>query len=118
MTLKPGGSLNGRIQLEGQQLSSIANLERLRVNLAMMTPNILGGAPVSTTPQPDGTFQISGLREGEYRVNVIMPAPNLYVKSVQYGGDDIYNKPFRFSGAGSGTVDLVLRSGTGQISGS
>ncbi len=39
------------------------------------------------------------------------------MRSIQYGGDDILNKPFKFSGSGSGTFEVTLSPGAGQVAG-
>ncbi len=70
--------------------------------------------PLATPVAPDGTFQVVGLREGEYRVE--FNVSGYYTKSIQYGGDDILRNPFTFSGS-SGTFEVVVRQGAAQING-
>jgi hypothetical protein len=119
ITLSNGVNTTGRITVEGQQLSSIPNLDRLRFNLAPLTTMINQPAPVVFPPAADGSFQVVGLRQTEYRAQFPAAAvPGLYVKSITYGGADILNNPLKFSGSGSGTFDVVLRPGAVQVTGS
>jgi hypothetical protein len=117
VTVSAGVTVAGRLTVEGQTLSALPNLERMRVALfspVVQTFNV--SAPVALPPQADGSFQVAGLREGEFRMQ--FPAPQgFYVKSAQYGGDDILSKPLKFSGSGSGSFDIVLRAGGSQVSG-
>jgi 5-hydroxyisourate hydrolase-like protein (transthyretin family) len=118
VTLSTGATVTGRITVEGQLLSAIPNFDRIRFALQPVTPLINQSVPVVFPPAADGSFQVVGLRENEYRVQFPPGAvPGLYVKSITYGGDDILNKPLRFSGSASGTFDVVLRSGAVQLTG-
>jgi 5-hydroxyisourate hydrolase-like protein (transthyretin family) len=117
VTISTGVNTTGRITVEGQQLSSIPNLDRLRFSLSPAMQTINQTQPVAFPPAADGSFQVVGLRENEYRAQFPAAAPGLYVKSITYGGDDILNNTLKFSGSGSGTFDIVLRSGAVQITG-
>jgi protocatechuate 3,4-dioxygenase beta subunit len=118
VTVSTGVNTTGRITLEGQLLSALPNLANLRLTLMPVRTMINQPSPVAFPPAVDGTFEVVGLRENEYRVQLPAGAiPGLYVKSITYGGDDVLNKTLRFSGSGSGTFDVVLRSGAVQITG-
>jgi hypothetical protein len=88
------------------------------MNFTSSTTNPIG-MPVVTPVAADGTFQVSGLREDyEYRVNLrSVPGPGFYIKTLRYGAEDLLSKPFRFSGPGSGTFEVIFRSGAAQVSG-
>jgi carboxypeptidase family protein len=118
VTVSTGVNTTGRITVEGLSLSAIPNLDRMRFTLAPVITMINQTAPVVFPPAADGSFQVVGLRENEYRAQFPAAAvPGMYVKSITYGGDDILGKPLKFSGSGSGTFDVVLRSGAVQITG-
>jgi hypothetical protein len=125
ITVSSGVTANGRFVLEGQPITALQSIQQLSLGFAQVSPLAppVGTIPVGLPAQPDGTFQVVGLREGEYRIilrgNLTSGATTFYVKSIQYGGQDIdtLSKPFKFSGAGSGEFQVVLRSGPGQISG-
>jgi hypothetical protein len=113
-------ALPGRVALEGQALSALTGIDRMRVTLRTAQDGVpvAGGVqPGPGTVSADGTFRIAGLREGEYIAQVNIVSPGFYVKSIRYGGSEILNSPLRFSGNGSGTLEVTVRSGTARISG-
>ncbi len=116
LTLSTGVTVNGRVMVEGQSLTSVPNLDHMRLRFSFPIPMIGQTAPAALTMAADGSFQVVGLREGEYRTEFDAPA-GFYVKSIQYGGDDILSKPLRFSGPGPGVFEVVLRAGGVQVSG-
>jgi hypothetical protein len=119
ITVTAGVSVNGRLILEGQPLSAIPNLQQIAIGFQSTTGAGVGPNPSGTPVGADGTFQVVGLREGEYRValRALAPTSGFYIKSIRYGGDDVLSKPLKFSGAGSGEFEVVLRTGPGQIAG-
>jgi hypothetical protein len=119
LTLSTGVTTTGRFTLEGQPIAALPNLNQIRLLLPLPVPTITGSAPVAFPPDADGNFQVVGLREGEYRVQVapLGTIPGFYVKSVRYGGADILGSLFKFTGSGSGTFEVVMRAGAGQVSG-
>jgi hypothetical protein len=72
---------------------------------------------LATVPKPDGTFEVKGIREGEYRVVAPTIFPGFYIKAIRYGADDVLSRPFKFSGTASGTFEVIFRSGAAQVSG-
>jgi hypothetical protein len=119
LTLSTGVTTTGRFTLEGQPIASLPNLNQIRLLLPMPVPLINASAPVGFPPDADGNFQVVGLREWEYRVQVapLGTIPGFYVKSVRYGGVDILGSLFKFTGSGLGTFEVVMRAGAGQVSG-
>jgi hypothetical protein len=85
-----------------------------------MQDGVLVAAGIQAAPgivAADGGFQLAGVREGEFMVVVNPLSPGFYVKSIRYGGSDILNTPFKFSGSSSGAMDVIVRSGTARLSG-
>jgi protocatechuate 3,4-dioxygenase beta subunit len=120
VTLTTAVTLPGKVAVEGQSLSTLTGIDRMRVNLRTARGGILEGAGNQPAPGvigADGSFQIAGLREGEYIAAVNVAAPGFYVKSIQYGGSDILNSSFKFSGSASGSIDVLLRPGPARVSG-
>jgi hypothetical protein len=121
VTLGTAVVLPGKVAVEGQALSTLTGIERMRVTLrparAGIPENGVGQQPAPGIVSADGSFQIAGIREGEYIAAVNIPSPGFYVKSIQYGGSDILNNSFKFSGFASGSVDVTLRSGPARVSG-
>jgi hypothetical protein len=117
LTLRAGATATGRISVEGQPLSSLGSRDRMRLLVNPPLPMLNQASPVATTPDANGLFQIVGLREGEYRVIINGIPQGFYVRSIEYDGEDILNKPFQFSGVGGGSVSVVLRRGAAQVTG-
>jgi hypothetical protein len=89
----------------------------MRIGFGQLERVVNQGLPTVQPTGPDGAFQIDGVREGIYRVTAGVTPPGFYVKSIQFEGEDILGNPFRFSGSGGGTVHVVLRPGSSQITG-
>ena len=117
LTLRSGVTLEGRIIVEGQSITSVTGLDRMRITMNPPVQIVNQTPPVAMAPSADGLFQMVGAREGEYRVTAAGMPQGFYVKSIHYDGDDILTRPFRFSGLAGGTVNVVLRPGAVQLSG-
>jgi 5-hydroxyisourate hydrolase-like protein (transthyretin family) len=119
LTLSNDVTANGRLIVEGPPLPALTANQSPRLTFSSGLPNRV--QPTGTFVAADGTFQVIGLRDGEYRVNVtgadVLANAGYYVKSIHYGGDEISSKLFKFSGAGSGVFELRIASGVGKVSG-
>jgi 5-hydroxyisourate hydrolase-like protein (transthyretin family) len=116
LSLSSGVTVSGRVIVEEQSAASIPNVDRLGLRFDFPMPVIGMTAPVALPLAGDGSFQVVGLREGEYRADLYAPT-GFYVKNLRYGGEDISGNTFRFSGSGSGAFEIVLRPGGVQVSG-
>lgn len=116
VTLSTGFNTTGRITVEGQQQFSLpANLS---LSLQFATQLVNQPLPFVSPAAADGSFQVIGLRETEYRAQFWTTAvPDLYVKSITYDGGDILNKPLSFSSSGAGKFDVVLSPGAVRATG-
>jgi 5-hydroxyisourate hydrolase-like protein (transthyretin family) len=78
----------------------------------------MGG--IAYVPPPtvnvDGTFRIDSLYAGEYRLRVQAP-DNFYLKAARFNQFDILEGPWTYTGNETGTLEIVVSSGAGQISG-
>jgi len=106
----------GKLIVEGAPISAVPNLAQLRVNVrgAVLT---ITGMTVSTPIAADGSFQVSGFREGEYRAQMNMVVPGFYVKSIKLGKEDILGTTFKFTSDSPTSIEVVLKAGTQTISG-
>jgi protocatechuate 3,4-dioxygenase beta subunit len=118
LTLTPGITAQGKLIVEGQQVSAIPNLNQLRLNIRNV-PFATGiGTPVSSPIAADGSFQVTALRAGDYRVELSASVPGFYVKSVKYGGEDVLGgRTFKISAGSFGPVEVVLKAGTQTVAG-
>jgi hypothetical protein len=103
LSLQPAMTITGRIAFEGNATAP-QDLTRARVSLAPMPTaglNVSMGFP-STTIAPDGTFTITNVIPGEYRIAGTVPTPresftpvNWQMKSALVDGRDILDFPLQ-----------------------
>jgi hypothetical protein len=116
ITLAAGVRVQGKLIVEGQPISAVPNLDQLRLSILM--PKLSGlGEPTSSDINAGGSFQVMGLREGEYRAIVNMNVPGFYVRSIQYGGQEIMGTVFKFDSSNPGSFEVVLKAGTQTVAG-
>lgn len=76
------------------------------------------GGPQQDRPvKDDGTFRISGIAPGDYRLSVSGMPSGLYLKSARMGDADVLNDPLRFSGGPADTLEVVISSKVAQVDG-
>jgi hypothetical protein len=114
LVLQPQLSVAGKVTLDnGLQIDpSAINFSSIRVELRRepFIPELLILLP---TVAPDGTFSLSGVTPGDYRLKVSSNgALKSYVKTARFGGIDALNPPFRIDGPGQLDVVISLNSGS------
>jgi hypothetical protein len=132
VTVVPAGPLAGRIRVDGQQQSVTPDRVRLQLTSRNVgTPSLasanLGRSFVNATPAADFTFRFNDVPVGDYRVTAqgqavaaagARPGSNvIYIKEARFDGTDVLNGPLRISGTASGTLDILIGVGGGQITG-
>jgi len=114
LVLQPQISLNGRITFDNLQFDSAAmNLNSFRVELRRepFIPELLILLP---TISSDGTFSLSGVTPGDYRLKVTSNSSlKSYVKAARFGGIDALNPPFHIDGPGQ--LDIVMSLNAGSV---
>src|SRR5262249_38641140 len=116
LTLTVASSIPGRVSLQAATVSTVANLDRIRVEIRPTIDGIVN-PPTLTPVAADGAFRIDNLREGSYQIRVVNLPQGFYVKSAFLGGTDMLTDIFKFSGSTSGTLDVVVSSGAAQLNG-
>lgn len=106
-------TLSGRVTFEGQDNT---NLSGLRVNLMPAGAGAVGGFQTAAV-QADGSFALANVSPGEYTVRTIGAPSGSYVKSVLYNRQDITASGIDLTQGGGGEIDVVLRTGTGEVDG-
>jgi hypothetical protein len=117
LTLTPGLSIPLRLQFEGQEISSVTGLDRIRVNLR---PTATGAqAPYQAISfNTEGTAILGYVFPGEYRVQVSPPGADMYLKEVTFEREDVLSRPWEISNqTGAGTLTIVFSNKSGQIEG-
>jgi hypothetical protein len=116
LNLTPGLSIPMRVQFEGQDLSAVTGLDRVRVNLRPTVPG-------SNTPyqaisfNAQGTAILGNVSTGEYRVQVNAPSPEMYLKEVLFERTDVLNRSWEINDQTSGTLNILFSNKGGQIEG-
>jgi hypothetical protein len=109
----PSIDLTGRVTTEGP---GSADLSRVRVNFAP-AGEILLGTFQSMPVKSDGTFTVSNLDPGQYVIHVVGAAAGVYVRSATFNRQDITTAGMDVTQGGSGDVEIVLKFGSGDVSG-
>jgi len=117
LTLTAGLSIPLRLQVEGQDLSSITGLDRIRVYL---TPVGQGSSNAyqAISFNSEGVGTLGGVSPGEFKVAVNLPSPELYLKEALFERTDVLNRPWEITSQSSGTLSIVLSGKVGVIEGS
>ena len=127
VTVVPAATILGRLRVDGSQQLPVTP-DRLRVLLNSRIPTSTGRGAVNTTLAADGTFRLSNVALGDYRLTLqsqggataagARPGSNLiYIKDARLDGADVLNGPLRISNSAAGTLDVVVGVGGGQVSG-
>ena len=133
VTVVPAGPVAGRIRVDGQQQSVTPDRLRLQLSLSKFGSAVIGiidsrsGPFCPQLPPRTFTFRFANVSVGDYRVTVqgqgavaagARPGSNaVYIKEARFDGADVLNGPLRISGTASGTLDILIGVGGGQISG-
>jgi hypothetical protein len=105
--------LSGRVTVEGQENAS---LQGIRISIVPAGPEAVGGfqmAPVES----DGTFAVEDLAPGNYTVRVSGAPSGAYVKAILYNRQDITTSGVDLTQGGGGELQVLLRTGTGEVDG-
>jgi len=123
ITVAPAASVSGRLRYEGQAPRSTGDFIPFQLVTLNSSPldirtQLLGMRFVATPPgNTDGTFRVDNVSPGEYRVAMLASGGGNYIKEARFGGVDIVNAPLRFSGSTGETLDILVGTARGQVSG-
>jgi len=118
LTLQPPAEMHGSVRIDSSQSGSTApaSIVGTRISLTASDDALLMYNYPSASVKDDGTFVLPNVVNGKYQVNVFSMPDGLYLKSAKFGDQEAANGAFEFSGQGN--LELVLRAGAGQITGS
>jgi hypothetical protein len=120
LTLAGGQIVEGRILLEGQNVSVVTNINGIRPQLRPSHDGrYLGGqrSPLVEHLELPGAFRIAGVHEGEYLVSVQGIPSGFYLRELRYGGKNLLSSPLQFSPASESSLEVVLRQGAAEVRG-
>lgn len=114
VTLDRGATLRGRVRIEGKAELSLG---ALNVFLQPKEETIYWGGASSSLRQ-DGSFEISQVGDGDYRVQLWELPEDVYLKSAQLAGEDALDSGLGISRKQApGLLELVLSANGGRIDG-
>jgi hypothetical protein len=121
LVLSPGFTLAGRIMIEGRPPGSgDPELTRMRINLRPIggPGGPLGGPPPAGAAQPNGTFTLERVGQGDYRVAVSGMPQGHYVKIARLGSIDALDQGLRITEQPSVPLDILISPNTAKLDGS
>ena len=125
VTASPGGSISGRLKVEGRDDWASA-FQTTNAKLGVrLTPSSNGikpsipGIPIPNYAEilPDGTFKVENVVPGEYRIEVAWIRSSFYIKEARFAGTDVLARPFIFNGNEPGNLEIVLGSDVATVEG-
>jgi len=115
LVLENGYNIAGRATIEGiTSNDALSALTGMRIQL-QSDPLIPPLAIAPAFPDADGTFSITGVTAGTYRLSVSGLPRNMYVKTARFAGDDVYNSGLRIEGDPRGQLEIVLGATPGSL---
>jgi hypothetical protein len=128
ISVAPAASITGRLRIEGQLPQSLT-VDRIRVALLATGPDSAmrqripgGGASSSAQVTADGSFRLDNVAPGDYRIEVAGGAGRMFagtgfLREARLDGMDVLNNPLRFTASASGSLEIVIGAGGGQLTG-
>ena len=111
--LHASGELAGRVIIEAAQLTpASARPQRLNVQLQSADPTPMSGG--SAQVQPDLSFRMKNIVDGDYEVNVFGLTEDQYVRSIRFEGREA---PDTLHVRGQGPLEIVVSPNGGHIDG-
>ena len=118
--LTPGPVIKGAFKLEGTDQTSQTPAPKAPYNVYFRNmDDAFNGRPEALTREAndDGTFRMQGVTPGVVRVSVGGVAENSYVKSIQFGGQDVNNKDLDLTTSGGGELQIVISPNGAEVTG-
>jgi uncharacterized protein (DUF2141 family) len=126
-----GGELTGKITIEGrdqqqQQRNDASQSAAAGGSQAptprpsvMILPAQIGpvGNTANSQSNDDGTFRMKNVGPDKYQVNVTGLPPGTYVKSIQYGGQDVTKSTLDMTSGVGGPLNIILSPEAADVSG-
>jgi hypothetical protein len=115
LTLRPGFNVTGRIAIEGRPgNANYPDISGMRVQL-LREPNIPQISPQPARVAPNGTFNLTGIVPGEYRLRVTSQTLKTYTKMARLGAIDILKSGLRIEGDPQAQLEILLSPNPGTL---
>lgn len=113
LLLENGFNVNGKVTLEGRGADGTTSGVRIQLQSDPVVPPL---AIPAVNAEADGSFAITGVPPGNYRLLVGALPRNTYVKAALIGGIDILNSGgLRLDGEPRGGMEILLGSSPGSL---
>lgn len=114
VVVRPGVTVSGRLIIEGLQPGNHPTNMRvgLRFDPPTTGPNF---SPVGGVVGADGTFALTGVPSGTYRVTVNNMPGKSYIKSARLGGQEVLNAGVRIEGPPQGEMEIAVGMNSGAF---
>jgi protocatechuate 3,4-dioxygenase beta subunit len=114
LVISPGVQLSGRVRVEG-----VEQFDFQAINVALQQPGEGFFSRIeSASVHADGTFALSNVSAGDYRVDVQGLSGDWYLKSARWSGYDVLEGGITITaGQGVGSLDLTLSPHGGRVQG-
>jgi hypothetical protein len=114
--------LAGQVRSTAEPISAVPNVASIRLQLdpsinGVVMRDVPAAQPQFQWASADGGFVMSNTSPGEYRLRVIGLPPDYFVKAARFAQADVVNEPMHFSGANSGSLDVLISPNGGRIDG-
>jgi hypothetical protein len=115
LVLETGFNIGGKLAVDGAATNdTIASLTGARIQM-QSDPLIPQLAIAPVNPESDGTFSVTGVTSGTYRLTVSGLPRNMYIKSARFLGADILSNGMRVDGEPRGSLDILLGATPGSL---
>ena len=115
IALTRGVDFDGRLTVEGP---SRPLSDRVHVSL-FSNDNDMDFGTYGALVKPDGSFEIKGVHEGKYTLQVYGGSEgDWYIKSARLGSDDVLEHGLQVEKGTAGTLEIIISKASAQLEGS
>jgi 5-hydroxyisourate hydrolase-like protein (transthyretin family) len=115
LTLMPGVDIAGHVRFDP---GTAPDSKPARMYVILRQPGSGLFVPiVNSEVEPEGSFLLKSVPEGEYRVTMPLVPSESYIQSVTYGGMDALTRPLTIGEGAAGPLEIVLSANCGQVEG-
>jgi hypothetical protein len=118
LAVVPPGMLRGAIHIEGrpEANAATADLSSFKIYFTSVDRSVLSNIP-ETIVKSDGAFTAENVGPAKYFVHVIGTLDGGYLRSIQFGRQEVFGKELDLSQGASGELNVFFRYGAAEVSG-
>jgi protocatechuate 3,4-dioxygenase beta subunit len=115
LTIAPGMTINGHVTWEGKP-----SIERDEFGVYLSGADgydaLYGGASAKVTP--DGTFSLTNVSEGDYRLATYGESQDCFLKAVRHGSSNALEEGFKAQRGSDASLEVTMSSRGARVKGS